>query len=168
MRTFETGIDGATLRFATEEDVPVILELIKGLAEYEKMSDQVRATPERLRASIFERKRAEVLIAELDNYPVGFALFFHNFSTFEGGECLYLEDIFVRQEYRGRGIGKAVFRALAAIALERGCARFDWVCLDWNESSIAFYKSLGALPLDEWTIYRLTSDPLRRLAGADS
>lgn len=162
---FDTGIHNFHIRFATEHDTGTILELIKALAEYENMADQVKATEDLLRGSIFERRRADVLIAEHEGYPVGFALFFHNFSTFEGGECLYLEDLFVREEYRGRGFGKAIFRTLASIAVERGCPRFDWVCLDWNESSIAFYRSLGAVSLDDWTIYRLTGQPLHDLAG---
>lgn len=163
-RTFDTGIERLILRFAQPGDVSVILQLIKALAVYEKMADQVVATEQSLQSSIFERKRAEVLIAEYNGKPVGFALFFHNFSTFEGQECLYLEDLFVYEEYRGRGIGKAIFRVLASIALERGCPRFDWVCLDWNESSIAFYKRLGAFALDDWTIYRLTGEALRSVA----
>lgn len=165
-REFYTGIEGFTLRAATEQDSGTILKLIRALAEYEKMPDQVCATEQSLRESIFARGRAEVLIAEYEGAPVGFALYFYNFSTFEGRECLYLEDLFVRSEYRGRGFGKAIFRALAQIAMAGDCPRLDWVCLDWNESSIAFYKNLGAAALDEWTTYRLRTDELRALANS--
>lgn len=152
------------IRFATEADVPVILELIKGIAAYEKMLDQVVATEEILHEWLFEKQKAEVLLGEVNGESVGFALFFHNFSTFLGRGGLYLEDIFIRPAFRGRGYGKAFFRRLAAIAVERGCGRMEWVCLDWNKPSIDFYRSMGAVPMDDWTIYRLTSDQLVNIA----
>ncbi len=148
------------IRFAVEKDVRVILRLIRSLAEYEHMADQVVATEELLREWIFAKKGAEVLLAELDGRTVGFALFFHNFSTFLGRSGLYLEDLFVEPEFRGRGFGIALLRRLAQIAKERGCGRFEWACLDWNAPSIALYRSIGAEPMSEWTVYRLTGDAL--------
>ena len=153
-----------TIRFAEKEDVGVILDCIKGLAEYEKMLDQVTATEEILRLWLFEKKSAEVLIGELDGKAIGFALFFHNFSTFLGKAGLYLEDIFIFPEYRNRGYGKKFFSKLAQIAKERGCGRMEWSCLDWNEPSIEFYKSLGAVSMDGWTTYRLTEDKIEKIA----
>lgn len=153
------------IRSAGRADVPVILGFINDLAEYEHMSDQVVATPELLEEWIFDKGRAEVLLAELDGKPVGFALFFHNFSTFLGRAGIYLEDLFVRPEARGHGAGKALLRKLAGVALERGCGRLEWACLDWNAPSIAFYKAQGAEPMEEWTTYRLTGESLRRMAG---
>ena len=153
-----------TFRTATQADAPLILDFIRALAAYEKMEDQVIATPELLQQQIFENKRAEVIFVLDDGREVGFALFFHNFSTFLGRAGLYLEDLFVMPEYRGRGHGKALLRRLAQIALERGCGRLDWWCLDWNRPSIDFYRSLGAVPMDEWTTYRLTGDTLRAMA----
>jgi GNAT superfamily N-acetyltransferase len=162
---------------ATEGDVPVILEMIRALAEYERMSDQVVATEAGLRASLFGAKPdAEVLLAYAQREghspqreasaerPAGFALFFHNYSTFLGRRGLYLEDLFVRPEHRGRGVGKRLLVELARIAVERGCGRFEWAVLDWNEPAIGFYKSLGAVPQDEWTVFRVTGDALTRLA----
>lgn len=154
-----------TFRFAGEADAGTILSFIKGLAEYEKMSDQVVATEELLREWIFRKGKAEVLFAVLDGKEIGFALFFHNFSTFLGRAGLYLEDLFILPAYRGRGYGRRFLRELACIAVERGCGRLEWCCLDWNQPSIAFYRSLGAVSLDEWTTYRLTGDTLTRLAG---
>ena len=151
-------------RFATEQDTALILDFIKGLAEYENMSDQVVATEEILREWIFKKKKAEVLFALEDGVEVGFALFFHNFSTFLGRSGIYLEDLFVKPEYRGRGHGKGLIRELARITVERGCGRLEWSCLDWNKPSIDFYLSLGAVPLEEWTIYRLTGDSLDSFA----
>lgn len=152
------------IRYATVNDTPLILEFIKALAEYEKMSDEVTATPELLREWIFEKKKAEVLFAVEDGKEVGFALFFHNFSTFLGRAGIYLEDLFVLPEYRGRGYGKALLKKLAAVAVERDCGRLEWCCLDWNKPSIDFYLSLGAKPLEDWTIYRLTGDTLKALS----
>ncbi len=151
-------------RFAAEKDCALILGFIRGLAEYEKMSDQVVATEELLREWIFEKRRAEVLFVCEGEKEVGFALFFHNFSTFLGRRGLYLEDLFVLPEYRGRGVGTAILARLAAIAEERGCGRMEWYCLDWNQPSIDFYRRLGAVPLDEWTTYRLTGDTLHAMA----
>jgi GNAT superfamily N-acetyltransferase len=150
---------------ATERDVPLILQMIRDLAEYERMSDQVVATETGLRESLFsERRDAEVLLAYADDKPAGFALFFHNFSTFVGRKGLYLEDLFVKPEWRGAGIGKRLLVELARIAVERRCGRFEWSVLDWNEPAIGFYRKLGAVPLNEWTIFRVTGDALAKLA----
>lgn len=148
-------------RFATINDVDKILEFIKELAEYEKMSDQVVADADLLRKWIFEEKKAEVIFALEDEKEVGFALFFHNFSTFLGKSGLYLEDLFVKPQYRGNGYGKGLLKELARIAVERDCGRFEWVCLDWNKPSIDLYLSLGAEPLEEWTIYRMSGKALQ-------
>src|SRR5213592_3328089 len=153
------------IRSATEEDVPLILYFIKALAEYERLLDRVVATEERLRRTLFGNPRfAEVLIAEEDGAPAGFALFFHNYSTFLGQPGIYLEDLFVRQEMRGRGIGKALLARLARLARERGCGRVEWAVLDWNAPSIAFYRSIGAVSLDDWKIMRLTGSALDAMA----
>lgn len=153
-----------TFRFATEKDVPLILKFIKGIAEYEKMLDEVETTEELLHEYLFEKQRAEVIFAIVDNVEVGFALFFHNFSTFVGKSGLYLEDIFVWPQYRGKGYGKAIFKQLVKIANERDCGRMEWICLNWNQPSIDFYLSLNAKPLDEWTTYRLDKEGLKALA----
>ena len=155
-----------TFRFAAPEDTVLILSFIRRLAIYEKMEKEVVATPELLHHWMFEEKKAEVLFAELDGHTVAFALFFHNFSTFLGRAGLYLEDLFVLEEYRGQGIGKAMMRRLAQLAVERGCGRMEWSCLDWNTPSIRFYHSLGAADMSDWTVYRLTGDTLTRLAEA--
>ncbi|MDD4058378.1 MAG: GNAT family N-acetyltransferase [Bacteroidales bacterium] len=152
------------IRKATEGDVETIFNFICELALYEKLRDDVTATPEILMDSLFVKKQAEVIIAEEEGRALGFALYFHNFSTFKGKACLYLEDIFVKEEQRGRGVGKMLFKRLAQIAVERGCERFDWAVLDWNKPSIEFYKSLGACPMDEWTVFRLTGESLNRVA----
>ena len=151
-------------RFAEESDCGLVLSFIRGLADYEKMSDQVVATEELLREWIFEKRKAEVLFVCDDDKEVGFALFFHNFSTFLGRAGIYLEDLFVLPEYRGKGYGKALLKKLAQITAERSCGRLEWACLDWNQPSIDFYRSLGALPMDEWTTYRLTGDTLQKMA----
>ena len=151
-------------RYAQKEDVGVILEFIRELAEYEKMSDDVIATEELLREWIFEKKKAEVIFALEDGREVGMALFFHNFSTFLGRAGIYLEDLFVKKEYRGKGYGKALLKKLAQIAVERRCGRLEWSCLDWNRPSIDFYLSLGAQPMDEWTVYRMAGDTLHQFA----
>ena len=153
-----------TFRMAESEDTAKILRFIRLLAAYEHMADQVVATEDELRRQLFDDHRAEVLFALLDGEEIGFALFFHNFSTFLGRAGLYLEDLFVLPEHRGRGCGRAIFRELARIAVERRCGRMEWWCLDWNEPSIRFYKSLGAEPMDQWTVYRLTGETLRKLA----
>ena len=151
-------------RFAKEEDCGLILSFIRLLAEYENMSDQVVATEELLREWIFEKKKAEVLFVCEGEKEVGIALFFHNFSTFLGRAGVYLEDLFVLPEYRGKGYGKALLRKLAQITVERECGRLEWACLDWNRPSIDFYRSLGAVPMDEWTTYRLTGETLLKMA----
>jgi GNAT superfamily N-acetyltransferase len=155
-----------TIRPAIEADLGTIEELIRSLADYERMADEVVMDAELLRKGLFgDRPYAEVLIAEVDGEAVGFALFFHNFSTFLGRPGIYLEDLFVKPEHRGSGFGKALLKRLAAIAVERGCGRMEWAVLDWNEPSIGFYKKLGARANDEWTVYRLTGEALRILAG---
>lgn len=152
------------IRFANESDVEIILDFILKLAEYEKMLDDVVATPELLKEWIFEKKKAEVIFALEDGKEVGFALFFHNFSTFLGRAGIYLEDLFVLPEHRGKGYGKGLLKALAKIACERGCGRLEWSCLDWNKPSIDFYLSLGATPMDEWTVYRIAGEKLKKFA----
>lgn len=154
-----------TYRFARTGDEKTILGFIRALAEYERMSDQVVADEALLREWVFEKKKAEVLFAMEDGEEVGFALFFHNFSTFLGRAGIYLEDLFVLPEKRGMGYGKGLLKKLAAIALERGCGRLEWACLDWNRPSIDFYvNGMGAVPMDEWTTYRLTGETLKRAA----
>ena len=153
-----------TFRYAAPEDCGTILHFIRELAIYEDMLDDVVATEELLREWIFEKKKAEVLFACAGDKEVGFALFFHNFSTFLGRAGIYLEDLFVLPEYRGKGYGKAILKRLARIAVERGCGRLEWACLDWNRPSIDFYLSLGAVPMDQWTTYRVTGDTLKNLA----
>ena len=152
-------------RYATEQDVPLILSFIRSLAEYEHMADEVVATEALLQEWIFEKKKAEVIFALEDGKEVGFALFFHNFSTFLGRAGIYLEDLFVLPEYRGKGYGKGLIQTLARIAVERGCGRLEWWCLDWNTPSIEFYRSLGAEPMDDWTVYRITGDTLQALGS---
>lgn len=155
-----------TIRSATPGDVGTILEFIVGLAVYERLEHAVVATEAGLSEALFgEHPDAEVLIAEWDGAPAGFALFFHNFSTFLGRRGLYLEDLFVQPAYRGRGVGRALLARLAAIAVERGCGRFEWSVLDWNESAIRFYEALGARPESDWTVYRVTGEALQLLAG---
>ena len=154
------------IKSATLADVPLILSFIKKLAEYEKLSHLVTATEEGLRETLFgERRYAETVIAYYQNEPVGFALFFHNFSTFLGKPGIYLEDLFVDVEQRGKGFGKALLVHLAKLAQERDCGRLEWSVLNWNQPSIDFYESLGAKPMDEWTIYRLTGEALEKLAN---
>ncbi|HXZ59911.1 MAG TPA: GNAT family N-acetyltransferase [Steroidobacteraceae bacterium] len=155
-----------TVRSATAADVPLILAFIRELAVYEQLAHELVATEADVHAALFgPRPYAEVALACLDGAPVGFALFFHNFSTFVGKPGIYLEDLYVRPEARGRGAGKRLFAYLAKVALERGCARLDWAVLDWNEPSIGFYRGLGAVAQSEWTTYRLDREPLARLAG---
>jgi GNAT superfamily N-acetyltransferase len=160
-----TSIPGFSIRFATPADVSLILGFIKGLAEYEKLSHEVTATEERLRETLFgSRQVAEVLIGEYRGDAVGFALFFHNYSTFLGRPGIYLEDLFVKPEMRGRGFGKVLLTYLAKLATERKCGRVEWSVLDWNEPSIQFYKKLGAAAMNDWTMYRLTGQALIDLA----
>lgn len=151
-------------RFTQPEDSGIILNFIRELATYEHMLDEVIATEELLREWIFEKKKAEVIFALENGKEVGFALFFHNFSTFLGRAGIYLEDLFVLPEYRGKGYGKGLLKQLAKITVERGCGRLEWACLDWNKPSIDFYLSLGAKAMDEWTVYRLTGDTLKKMA----
>lgn len=153
-------------RTATPNDTALILHFIKELAQYEKMLDQVVATEDTLRRSLFEQHQAEVIFVLHEGKEVGFALYFHNFSTFVGRAGLYLEDLYVLPEYRGLGYGKGLLRRLAQIAVERHCGRMEWVCLDWNTPSIGFYRSLGAQPMDDWTIYRLSGPSLQAMADS--
>ncbi len=155
-------------RYADVKDTALILEFIRELAGYEKMLDEVMATEELLREWIFEKNKAEVIFALEGGKEVGFALFFHNFSTFQGKSGIYLEDLFVKPEYRGGGYGKMLLQKLAQIAVERGCGRMEWCCLDWNQPSIDFYRSLNARSMDDWTLYRLTGDTLTDLAGSNA
>ena len=151
-------------RFAKRDDCALILRFIRELAVYERLENEVVATEELLSEWLFDKKTAEVFFAEVDNQEVGFALFFPSFSTFLGRAGLYLEDVYVQPEYRGRGIGTAMLRILAKIAVERGYGRFEWACLDWNTPAIDFYRSLGATPMEEWTIHRLHGEKLTQLA----
>ena len=151
------------IRKAERGDAALILEFIRGIAAYEKMENDVVATVELIEQQLFDNRRAEVIFAMEDGKEVGFALFFHNFSTFVGRSGLYLEDLFVYPEYRGKGYGKALFLELVRIAHERGCGRMAWVCLNWNSPSIDFYRSMGAVPLNDWTTYRLAGDAISRL-----
>ena len=153
-----------TIRFAEPSDVPQLLGFIHELAVYEDLDDQVVATEALLHEWLFEKQKAEVLLAVVDGKPVGSALFFHNFSTFLGRAGIYLEDLYVQPAYRGRGYGKALLKKLAQITVERGCGRLEWACLDWNKPSIDFYRSLGAVSMDGWTTYRLTGDTLLKLS----
>lgn len=158
----------STIRPATSADCEIIANLIRELAVYERLEHAAKATPADLRKHLFgPRPYAECLIAEADGEPVGFALYFYSFSTFRGQPGIYLEDLFVKPDHRGHGHGKALLRRLANIALERGCGRFEWAVLDWNEPSIGFYKSLGARPMEDWTIFRIDGDDLARLAEWD-
>jgi GNAT superfamily N-acetyltransferase len=151
------------LRLAGPADAALLLRLIRALAEYEKLSDQVVATEQGLTQTLFgARPAAESLIAEVDGTPAGFALFFHNYSTFLARPGIYLEDLFVLPEFRRQGVGRALFSRVAGLAVERGCGRFEWSVLDWNAPAIAFYKSQGAVPLDDWTVFRLTGEALSR------
>lgn len=153
-----------TIRFADESDLGLILDFIKELADYEKLLHEVVATEEILRESLFVRRAAEVIIGEYKGEAVGFALFFHNFSTFLGRPGIYLEDLYIRPEMRGKGYGKLLLAFLARLAKERNCGRFEWWCIDWNQPSIDFYKSIGAVAMDEWTVYRVTGKALDDLA----
>ncbi len=156
------------IRVADEGDVPLILSFIKELAEYEKLADGVVATEDTLRESLFgERRTAEVVIADAGGEPVGFAVFFHNFSTFLGRPGIYLEDLYVRPEHRGKGYGRALLQYLARLAVERKCGRLEWWVLDWNADAIRFYKRLGAEPMDDWTVFRVAGEALESLARGD-
>lgn len=156
--------DTLTFRFAVREDVPTILGFIRELAEYEHLLSEVVATEELLNEWLFDKEKAEVLLVEEHGVPIGSALFFHNFSTFLGRAGIYLEDLYIQPQYRKKGYGKATLQKLAQITVERGCGRLEWSCLDWNRPSIDFYLSLGAVPMEEWTTYRLTGETLAALA----
>ena len=167
MRATVSAVSEAiALRFATAADVPQILHFIRGLGEYENLGAEVVATEESLAATLFgERRYAEVVLADCDGKAAGFALFFHNYSTFLARPGIYLEDLFVDPGFRQRGVGRALLSFLAQLTLERGCGRLEWSALHWNRLAIDFYLQLGAVPMSEWNIYRLTGEPLRRLAG---
>ena len=154
-----------TIKFAKEQDTAIIFNFIKELAKYEKLLNEISVTEEILREQLFEKKYAEVLLARLDEKVIGFALFFHNFSTFMGRSGLYLEDLFVKETYRGKGYGKKILQFLAKLAMERNCGRLEWSVLDWNQEAIDFYKSLGARMMNEWKIFRLTGDELKHLGN---
>jgi GNAT superfamily N-acetyltransferase len=156
-----------TIRSATPQDAALILRFIRELAEFEREPDAVKATEESLRQALFGERSAEAVIAEQDGNPMGFALFFHNFSTWTGRKGLYLEDLYVTPEARGSGVGTALLRHLAGIALDRDCGRFEWAVLDWNTPAIDFYTAMGAESLDEWRVRRVTGDALIKLAGRD-
>ncbi len=170
MSKIKPGFEGnllmkeCTIQHAKEEDVSTILTFIRELAEYERLLGEVVATEALLKEWIFEKKKAEVIFAVREGEKIGFALFFHNFSTFLGRSGIYLEDLYVRPEFRGTGAGRALLKALAQIAVERGCGRLEWGCLDWNKPSIDFYVSLGAEPMQDWTVYRMAGKALRTLA----
>lgn len=151
-------------KYAERKDTALILRFIKELAEYENMLNEVVADEKTLEDWIFNKQKAEVLFAVENDIEVGFALFFHNFSTFLGRAGIYLEDLYVKPEYRGKGYGKKILKKLASIAVERGCGRLEWWCLDWNQPSIDFYLSLGAEPMEDWTVYRISGDTLHNLA----
>lgn len=153
-----------TFRNAERQDVPLILQFIKELADYEKMLDEVVADEDTLETWIFDKQKAEVIFALEDGNEIGFALFFHNFSTFLGRSGIYLEDLYIKPAFRGKGYGKAILKKLASIAVERGCGRLEWWCLDWNKPSIDFYLSLGAEPMSDWTVYRIAGDTLAQMA----
>jgi GNAT superfamily N-acetyltransferase len=154
------------IRSATEADVPIIRQLIRELAEYEQLTHEAVVTEAALRETLFgPRPSAEVLIAEFGNEVAGFALYFHNYSTFVGKPGLYVEDVFVRAQFRGRGLGTAFFRRMARIAVDRGCGRMEWAVLDWNEPALNFYRKIGAVPMSDWTVHRLVGDGLLRLAS---
>ena len=157
-----------TIRPAQPADTPLILTFIRELAEYERLPHEVLATEDALRATLFgEQPRGEVVMAEADGQPAGFALFFHNYSTFLARPGLYLEDLYVRPAFRRQGIGRALLTRLAALAVDRGCGRFEWSVLDWNEPARRFYESLGARPMDDWTTYRMTGNALEALARTE-
>ncbi|MBQ4347799.1 MAG: GNAT family N-acetyltransferase [Firmicutes bacterium] len=153
-----------TFRYAQKKDAPLILKFIIELAKYEKLENEVVASVELLEEWIFEKQKAEVIFALFEGREIGFALFFHNFSTFLGRAGIYLEDLYILPEYRGLGLGKSMLQKLAAIAKERGCGRLEWWCLDWNKPSIDFYLSLGAEPMSDWTVYRITGDVLEKMS----
>ena len=163
MKYIDTKIKGFRLRNSIKEDVDLILSLIKEMAIYENMLNEVIATKESIKESIFEKKQAKAMIAEFNGEPIGYVLYFFNYSTFVGRSGFYLEDIYIKKEYRGMGLGKEIFKVISKIAHENGCKRMEWSCLNWNTPSIKFYKSLVAIPMDEWTVYRLTEDNIKSI-----
>ena len=163
----ETKMKGLKFKIATEQDIPVILDFIKQIAIYEKMLDKVFATEESLKESIFDNNRAEALLIEFNNEVIGYIIYFFNFSTFVGREGLYLEDLYIKPEYRGNGIGKKSFELLVNIAKENKCERLEWTCLDWNEPSLKFYKSIGAKQMNEWIIHRLDKEAIDKITDKD-
>jgi GNAT superfamily N-acetyltransferase len=160
----QTRIDGFTIKFAEEKDTGTVFSMIRELAEYEKLLGSFEVTEERLRESLFRRGVAEALIGEYKQRPIGYAIFFHTFSSFTGRIGIFIEDIYVKPKMRGKGFGEAMFAFIAKLAIERKCGRLEWSCLDWNTPSIAFYKKMGAVPLNDWTMYRLTGKNLKKLA----
>ncbi len=160
----QTRIDGFTIRFATKEDVGTVFNMIKELAAYEKLLDNFEATEDLLQESLFRRNVAETLIGEYEHKPVGYAIFFYNMSSFLGRVGIFIEDLYVKPEMRGKGFGKAMFSFIAKLALERNCARLEWSCLDWNKPSIAFYRKMNAIALEDWTMYRVAGKSLKELA----
>ena len=167
MDYIETKMNGLKFKIATEQDIPVILDFIKQIAIYEKMLDKVSATEESLKESIFDNNRAEALLIEFNNEVIGYIIYFFNFSTFVGREGLYLEDLYIKPEYRGNGIGKKSFELLVNIAKENKCERLEWTCLDWNEPSLKFYKSIGAKQMNEWIIHRLDKEAIDKITDKD-
>jgi len=167
MDYIETKMKGLKFKIATEQDIPVILDFIKQIAIYEKMLDKVSATEESLKESIFDNNRAEALLIEFNNEVIGYIIYFFNFSTFVGREGLYLEDLYIKPEYRGNGIGKKSFELLVNIAKENKCERLEWTCLDWNEPSLKFYKSIGAKQMNEWIIHRLDKEAIDKITDKD-
>jgi GNAT superfamily N-acetyltransferase len=164
-KMINTKVEKFKIRFAEEKDTKLILDFIKELADYEKLLNEVVATEEILFDSLFVRKKAEVIIGEYAGEAVGFALFFYNFSTFLGKEGIYLEDLYIKPEMRGKGLGKIMLSFLGRLAVERNCGRLEWWCIDWNKPSIKFYKEMGAKPMDEWTVYRVDDAALKNLAN---
>ena len=163
-KTAQTRINGFTIRFAEENDARIVLDMVRELAAYEKLVDNLEATEELFSESLFQRGVAEALIGEYEGKPVGYAIFFHNFSSFTGRIGLYIEDIYVKPEMRGKGFGRAMFAYIAKLAVERKCGRLEWSCLDWNKPSIAFYEKMDAKRLEDWTMYKLSGDALQRMA----
>lgn len=163
MKRYISGVEKFSLRETTEKDIALIIDFIKEIATYEKLLDQVTVNEERIKKFVFDKRRAEILIAEFDDKPIGYVVYFYNFSTFTGTSGLYLEDIYFSTAYRGRGFGKEVFKILSEIAKEEGCKRMEWVCLKWNIPSKNFYKSLGAIEMDEWSTFRLTEKYINNL-----
>jgi GNAT superfamily N-acetyltransferase len=163
-KNIQTRIEGFTIRFADEKDVGTIFDMIRELAEYEKLLDGFEMTEERLKKSLFHGGVAETLIGEYKQKPIGYAIFFHTFSSFAGRIGIYIEDIYVKLEMRGKGFGETMFAFIAKLAVERQCGRLEWSCLNWNTPSIVFYKKMGAAPLDDWMMYRLTGKKLSKIA----